>query len=90
MCSDKSSTNQRADYDVVSPRGPTIFIADPHRGDGKRFVVRADERLTAFYRNLKRRFGAFAKFNYTVVRSANAAGLFTWPWNEDSLRNFGF
>jgi len=33
---------------VVLPRGPTIFIADLHRGDGKRFVVRADERLTAF------------------------------------------
>ena len=48
MCSDKSSTNQRADHDVVSPRGPTIFIADPHRGDGKRFVVRADEKPTAF------------------------------------------
>jgi hypothetical protein len=48
MCSDKSSTNQRADHDVVSPRGPTIFIANPHRGDGKRFVVRADEKLTAF------------------------------------------
>jgi len=48
MCSDKSSTNQRADHDVVSPRGPTIFIADPHRGDGKRFIVRADEKLTAF------------------------------------------
>jgi hypothetical protein len=25
-----------------------IWIADAHRGDGKRFVVRADERLTAF------------------------------------------
>jgi len=48
MCSDKSSTNQRADHDVVSPRGPTIFIADPHRGDRKRFVVRADEKLSAF------------------------------------------
>jgi len=23
-------------------------IADAHRGDGKRFVVRADEKLTAF------------------------------------------
>jgi hypothetical protein len=46
MCSDKSSTNQRADHDVVSPRGPTIFIADPHRGDAKRFVVRADKKLT--------------------------------------------
>jgi len=28
--------------------GQTIWIADAHRGDGKRFVVRADEKLTAF------------------------------------------
>jgi len=28
--------------------GRTIWIADAHRGDGKRFVVRADEKLTAF------------------------------------------
>ena len=26
----------------------TIFIADAHGGDGKRFIVRADEKLTAF------------------------------------------
>jgi hypothetical protein len=26
----------------------TIWIADAHRGDGKRFLVRADEKLTAF------------------------------------------
>jgi hypothetical protein len=25
-----------------------IWIADAHRGDEKRFVVRADEKLTAF------------------------------------------
>jgi hypothetical protein len=25
----------------------TIWIADAHRGDGKRFVLRADEKLTA-------------------------------------------
>jgi hypothetical protein len=25
-----------------------IFVADAHRGDGKRFVVHADEKLTAF------------------------------------------
>ena len=30
------------------PRWRTIWIADAHRGDGKRFVVRADEKLTAF------------------------------------------
>ena len=28
--------------------GRTTFIADAHRGDGQRFVVRADEILTAF------------------------------------------
>jgi hypothetical protein len=26
----------------------TIWIVDAHRGDGKRFVVRADEKLTVF------------------------------------------
>jgi hypothetical protein len=28
--------------------GRTIWIADAHRGDGKRFVLRADDELTAF------------------------------------------
>ena len=28
--------------------GGTIWIADAHRDDGKRFVMRADEKLTAF------------------------------------------
>jgi hypothetical protein len=32
----------------VDSEGRTIFIADAHRDDGKRFVVRADEKLTAF------------------------------------------
>ncbi len=32
----------------VDREGRTIFIADAHRGDGKRFVARADEKLTAF------------------------------------------
>jgi hypothetical protein len=29
-------------------RRATIWIADAHRGDGKRFIARADEKLTAF------------------------------------------
>jgi hypothetical protein len=33
---------------AVDSRGRTIWTADAHRGDGKRFVVRADEKLTAF------------------------------------------
>jgi len=28
--------------------GPVISVADAHRSDGKRFVVRADEKLTGF------------------------------------------
>ncbi len=28
--------------------GLFIWIADAHRGDAKRFIVRADEKLTAF------------------------------------------
>ena len=28
--------------------GRTIWIADAHRGDGKRYVAHADEKLTAF------------------------------------------
>jgi hypothetical protein len=32
----------------VDSRGRTIFVADAHRGDGKRYIVRADEKLTAF------------------------------------------
>jgi len=33
---------------AVDSNGGAIWIADAHRGDGKRFVVRADEILTAF------------------------------------------
>jgi hypothetical protein len=33
---------------AIDSNGRTIFVADAHRGDGKRFVVRADEKLTAF------------------------------------------
>jgi hypothetical protein len=33
---------------AIDSEGRTIWIVDAHRGDGKRFVVRADEKLTAF------------------------------------------
>jgi hypothetical protein len=33
---------------AADSEGRTICIADAHRGDGKRFVVQADEKLTAF------------------------------------------
>jgi hypothetical protein len=33
---------------AIDSEGRTIWIADAHRGDGKRFVVHAQEKLTAF------------------------------------------
>jgi hypothetical protein len=33
---------------AMDSRGRTIWIVDAHRGDGKRFLARADEKLTAF------------------------------------------
>jgi hypothetical protein len=33
---------------TVAREGRTIFVADAHRGDGQRLVVRAEEKLTAF------------------------------------------
>jgi hypothetical protein len=33
---------------AVDREGRTIWVADAHRGDGNRLVVRADEKLTAF------------------------------------------
>jgi len=33
---------------AVNSEGRTLWIVDAHRDDGKRFVVRSDEMLTAF------------------------------------------
>jgi len=33
---------------TINSNGQTIFVADAHRGDGKRFIVHPDEKLTAF------------------------------------------
>jgi hypothetical protein len=33
---------------TVTLEGQTIWVADAHRDDGRRFVVHADEKLTAF------------------------------------------
>jgi hypothetical protein len=33
---------------AIDSKGQTTWIADAHRGDGKRFIVQADELLTAF------------------------------------------
>jgi hypothetical protein len=33
---------------AIDSEGQTIWIADAHRDNGKRFIVRADEKLRAF------------------------------------------
>jgi hypothetical protein len=33
---------------AIDSNGQTIWIADAHRGNGKRLVARADEKLAAF------------------------------------------
>ena len=33
---------------AIDSQGREIWIADAHRDDGRRFVVRVDEKLTAF------------------------------------------
>jgi len=35
-------------FSTVDSQGRTIFVADAHRGNSQRFIVRADEKLTAF------------------------------------------
>jgi hypothetical protein len=44
---------------IDSREGRTIWIADAHRGDGKWFVLHADEKLTAF-REMERAIHEFA------------------------------
>jgi hypothetical protein len=33
---------------TINSNGQTIFVADAHRDDGNRFIMHADEKLTAF------------------------------------------
>jgi hypothetical protein len=33
---------------AIDPQGRTIWIVDAQRGDGNRFIVRSDEKLSAF------------------------------------------
>jgi hypothetical protein len=44
---------------MINANGQTIFVADAHRDDGRRFIVHADAILTAFV-ELERAIHAFA------------------------------
>jgi hypothetical protein len=51
---------------TADSRGRTIFVADAHREDGKRFVVHADEKVSAFV-ELE-----------SAIRARPAVGWSTW------------
>jgi hypothetical protein len=55
---------------AIDPEGRTIWIVDAHRDDGKRFVARSDEKLTAFVEWNRR----FVPPNADLL----SARLFTW------------
>jgi hypothetical protein len=42
------ATGSELTQSALDSLGRTIFVADAHRGDGRRFVVRADDKVTAF------------------------------------------
>ena len=46
----------------MDAEGRTLWIVDAHRDDGKRFVVRADEKLTAFL-ELEAAIRGFSQFS---------------------------
>jgi hypothetical protein len=45
---------------ALDSSGRTIFVADAHRGDGRRFVVRADE-LVGLYCGIPRRINVLIR-----------------------------
>ncbi len=53
VCNNIAANPRKAGWSLgcasaIDSNGRTIWIADAHRDDGKRFVVHADEKLTAF------------------------------------------
>jgi hypothetical protein len=53
---------------AIDSKGRTIWIVDAHRGDGKRFVVRANEKVTAFM-ELEAAICACEEFFLTSLRN---------------------
>jgi hypothetical protein len=43
-----SGTRRWGCVSAIDYNGRTIWIADAHRGDGKRFIMHADQKLSAF------------------------------------------
>jgi hypothetical protein len=64
---------------ALDSMGRTIWITDAHRGDGKRFIVRADDILTAFL-ELESAIRASQQSLTTVTtdEAAGSDGVLVW------------
>jgi len=54
----------------MDSNGRTIFVADAHRDENRRFIVRADEKLTALAANW---LAKLARFFQNTVQFSKAA-----------------
>jgi hypothetical protein len=61
---------------AIDSHGRTMWIADAHRDNGKRFVVRADEKLTAFL-ELESAIPGFSSFTHQCTVKRHSAGAET-------------
>jgi len=59
---------------AIDSNGQIIFVADAHRGDGKRFIVRADEKLSAFVELERQVRGGLAEQRPPEKRSIASVG----------------
>ena len=59
---------------AIYSNGQTIWIADAHRDDGKRFIVHAEEKLTAFL-ELESAILAAARSHYPAAPDLMGAGV---------------
>jgi hypothetical protein len=56
----------------VDRKGRTIFVVDAHRGDGQRFVVHADEKVTAFMELESAIRGKFDQGLFVIASAASS------------------
>jgi hypothetical protein len=62
---------------AVDSEARTIWIVDAHRGDGKRYVVQADEKLTAFM-ELESAIAESSSFTHQCTVKRHSAGAETY------------
>ena len=80
--------HRNSDRGRVDSEGRRIFVADAHR-DGKRFIVRADEKLTAFV-ELKNGDCGYGKCGRDHLADTRTLGLRSLAGQLSSTPSFVF